>query len=133
MTKHKLLIISIVISIIILIVICIILVSVNKKEQNNEKFDSEKIDDYFDCYLSLTDINPMFVKAYKKFDNKHISNGYCKNATLHVSVDTCPIDNSGNPSSYCKQSATLTSSKGNPQEFTLEITPNNVSKFFGIT
>jgi len=99
-----------------------------KKNRNaNEYFN-----DYFDCYLKLTDINPQFVNQYMKFDNQHVSNGRCKDATLHVVVEPCTLDDNGIPLASCRQNATLTSSKGNPLTFPYDITPLNVSNYFGI-
>ena len=90
--------------------------------------------DYFDCYLKLLDINPKLVKEYMKYDKQHISNGNCKNATLHITVEPCPTDINGTSlSAQCNANAILTSSKGNPQMFTKSISPKNVSDFFGIS
>lgn len=124
-SKTLLLLLIIIIALITVIAVIILWFKLYKKS-------SEAFNDYFDCYLKLTDINPHYVKTYMKFDNQHIANGYCTNATLHVSVNPCPTDNNGAPLSSCNQTATLTSSKGNPLEFPLNITPSNVSKFFGI-
>ena len=92
----------------------------------------ENFNDYFDCYLRLTDISPQFVNQYMKFDNQHVSNGRCKDATLHVEVEPCPLDDNGIPLSSCRQNATLTSSKGNSLTFPYDITPLNISNYFGI-
>ena len=102
-----------------------------KKANSNRKLN-ENFNDYFDCYLRLTDISPQFVNQYMKFDNQHVSNGRCKDATLHVEVEPCSLDDNGIPLSSCRQNATLTSSKGNPLTFPYDITPLNVSNYFGI-
>ena len=34
--------------------------------------------------MRFTDISAQFVNQYMKFDNQHVSNGRCKDATLHV-------------------------------------------------
>jgi hypothetical protein len=124
-----LLVISIIASIIILFKLA------NKiffeKANSNGKL-KENFNDYFDCYLRLTDINPQFVNQYMKFDNQHVSNGRCKDATLHVEVEPCSLDDNGIPLSSCRQNATLTSSKGNPLTFPYDITPSNLSNYFGI-
>jgi len=126
---YFLLVISIIASIIILFKLA------NKiffeKANSNGKL-KENFNDYFDCYLKLTDINPQFVNQYMKFDNQHVSNGKCKDATLHVVIEPCPLDENGIPLSSCRQNATLTSSKGNPLIFPYDITPLNVSNYFGI-
>lgn len=114
--------------VLIIVIVVIVVITLWFKLYKNL---SETFNDYFDCYLKLTDINPHYVKTYMKFDNQHVANGYCANATLHVSVNPCPTDNNGALSS-CNQTASLTSSKGNPLEFPLDITPSNVSNFFGI-
>jgi len=124
-----LLVISIIASIIILFKL------VNKtfsEKKESKKKINENFNDYFDCYLRLTDISPQFVNQYMKFDNQHVSNGRCKDATLHVEVEPCPLDDNGIPLSSCRQNATLTSSKGNPLTFPYDITPLNVSNYFGI-
>ena len=90
------------------------------------------MNDYFDCYLKLTDINPQFVNAYMKYDNKHVSNGICENARLHVVVEPCPTDSNGIPSDKCRETAVLKSSKGNPVEFPYSLSPMNAGKYFGI-
>ena len=102
-----------------------------EKENINENVN-ENFNDYFDCYLKLTDISPQFVNQYMKFDNQHVSNGRCKDATLHVIIEPCPLEDNGIPLSSCRQNATLTSSKGNPLTFPYDITPLNVSNYFGI-
>lgn len=96
------------------------------------KFIKENYSNYFDCYIKLTDINPQFVDNYMKFDNKHVSEGRCTDARLHVTVIPCATDSNGIPSSSCMETATLTSSKGNPLEFPYKISPDNLTKFFGI-
>lgn len=115
-----------------IIVAIIILFKLTKKIFSEKKESKENFNDYFDCYLRLTDINPQFVNQYMKFDNQHVSNGRCKDATLHVEVEPCPLDDNGLPLSSCRQNATLTSSKGNPLTFPYDITPLNVSNYFGI-
>jgi len=88
---------------------------------------------YFDCYLKLLDVNPKLVNEYMKYDKQYITNGNCKNATLHMTVEPCPTNTNGAPlTAQCSETAILTSSKGNPQMFTYSITPQNISKFFGI-
>lgn len=129
MKLHKIINVLLIISIIATIIILFILAKkiFLKKENLNENFN-----DYFDCYLKLTDISPQFVNQYMKFDNQHVSNGRCKDATLHVEVEPCPLDDNGIALSSCRQNATLTSSKGNPLTFPYDITPLNVSNYFGI-
>ena len=88
---------------------------------------------YFDCYLKLVDVNPKLVNEYMKYDRQYITNGNCKNAILHMTVEPCPTDKNGSPlTAQCSETALLTSSKGNPQRFTYAISPQNISKFFGI-
>jgi hypothetical protein len=110
--------------IIIFITMCIIYNKFNKEHYANT--------DYFDCYIKLVDINPQLVEQYMKFNNRHVSKGNCTDATLHVTIDPCPTDTNGIPSTSCMESATLTSSKGNPLEFTYKVSPENMTKFFGI-
>lgn len=96
------------------------------------KFIKEQFVSYFDCYLKLTDIQPQFIEQYMKFDNKYVSRGKCTDATLHVTVEPCATDSNGIPSSSCMETAVLSSSKGNPLEFPYKVSPENMSKFFGI-
>ena len=126
---------KIIIIVCFLIIIYIVYIFYNKitKEQiTKEQFTKESFYDYFDCYLKLIDINPQFVKQYMKFNNRHVSVGYCTDATLHVTVEPCPTDSNGIPSSSCMETAILTSSKGNPLEFPYKINPENLTKYFGI-
>jgi len=90
------------------------------------------MNNYFDCYLKLTDINPQVINAYMKYDDKHVSSGVCENARLHVVVEPCPTDSNGIPSDKCRETVVLTSSKGNPVEFPYSLSPMNVGKYFGI-
>jgi hypothetical protein len=111
------------------------IVNLSKKilfEKTSKDKNIEKFNNYFDCYLKLTDINPQFAKQYMQFDNQHVSNGKCKDAKLHVTVETCPLDDDGIALKTCKQNVKLTSSKGNPLTFPFDITPLNVSNYFGI-
>jgi dolichyl-phosphate-mannose--protein O-mannosyl transferase len=111
----------------VVLLVCIYIIFAWK---NNKK--DKFMNDYFDCYLKLTDINPQFVNAYMKYDNKHVSNGICENARLHVVVEPCPTDSNGIPSDKCRETVVLKSSKGNPVEFPYSLSPMNVGKYFGI-
>lgn len=111
----------------VVLLVCIYIIFAGK---NNKK--DKFMNDYFDCYLKLTDINPQFVNAYMKYDNKHVSNGICENARLHVVVEPCPTDSNGIPSDKCRETVVLKSSKGNPVEFPYSLNPMNVGKYFGI-
>lgn len=115
-----------------ILVLVLVIVLIYRIRDHHHNLDIDHFTDYFDCYLKLTDINPQFVEAYKKYDNKHVSNGKCTNARLHVTVEPCPTNTNGIPSPKCKETASLISSKGNPLTFPLDITPNNISNFFGI-
>ena len=111
----------------VVLLVCIYIIFAGK---NNKK--DKFMNDYFDCYLKLTDINPQFVNAYMKYDNKHVSNGICENARLHVVVEPCPTDSNGIPSDKCRETVVLKSSKGNPVEFPYSLNPMNVGKYVGI-
>ena len=123
--------------IVLLLIIIIVIIYKNTTKNNLSNINPELIEqynDYFDCYLKLIDINHQFANTYMEFDNKHVSNGVCKNATLHVSVIPCPTDNNGTAlMENCRQTAELTSSKGNPITFPYAINPQNMVNFFGIT
>ena len=122
--------------IVLLLLIIIVIINKNTTKYNLQNINPELIEqynDYFDCYLKLIDINHQFANTYMSFDNKHVSTGVCENATLHVSVVPCPTDNNGTSlTESCKQTALLTSSKGNPIKFPYFINPQNMVKFFGI-
>jgi len=117
---------------IIIIILVIIIVYIVYDKVIKEQFNREQFNDYFDCYLKLVDINPQFVNQYMKFDDKHVSTGRCTDARLHVTVEPCATDSNGIPSSSCMETATLSSSKGNPLEFPYIVSPENMTKFFGI-
>ena len=86
--------------------------------------------DFFTCSMTLNDINPKFKDEYTQYNNKSVSCGVCKRATLNVVVNTCPVDANGTPIPPCYQKATLTSSFGNPISFDTTVTPQNISNFF---
>jgi len=95
--------------------------------KKNEPFD------FFTCTMTLNDINNKFKNEYlTKFDNKHVSCGPCKNATLKLNINTCPIDEYGSPSLKCIQEGFIKSSFGNPILFKYDISSENMSKFFCI-
>jgi len=123
---------KIIIIILVIIIVYIVYDKFIKEQFNREQFNREQFNDYFDCYLKLVDINPQFVNQYMKFDDKHVSTGRCTDARLHVTVEPCATDSNGIPSSSCMETATLSSSKGNPLEFPYIVSPENMTKFFGI-
>ena len=90
----------------------------------------ETFNDVFTCTLQLDNIDHRFMDEYKQYDNKNVACGVCQRATLKVNVNACPTDENGSPLSSCIQKATLTSSFGNPIEYTKDITPKNISDFF---
>ena len=91
---------------------------------------TEQFKDFFTCTLQLDNIDHRFIDEYKQYDNKSVGCGICKRATLKVNVTPCPKDAYGSPLTSCIQKATLTSSFGNPIEYTKDITPKNISDFF---
>ena len=52
------------------------------------------------------------------------------NALIKLNVNTCPVDEYGSPSPYCKPSGFIESSLGNPITFKYDISPQNMKKFF---
>jgi hypothetical protein len=89
--------------------------------------------DFFTCSMTLNNINPKFKDEYlSKFNNKHVSCGPCKNATLKLNVNTCPTDEYGSPSLKCNQEGFIKSSFGNPILFKYDISTENMSRFFCI-
>lgn len=93
--------------------------------------NKETFKDFFTCTLELDNIDPKFKDEYMQYNNKSVTNGVCKRATLNVIVNTCPVDSNGTPIPPCYQKATLTSSFGNPISFNSTVTPQNISTFFG--
>ena len=113
-----------------LIIICIIIFIVSILYNYYFFKNKELFDDFFTCTLQLDNIDPKFKNEYTQYNNKSVSCGVCKRATLNVIVNTCPVDSNGSPIPPCNQKATLTSSFGNPISFDNIVTPQNVSKFF---
>jgi hypothetical protein len=115
--------------IIILILISIIMsliVSLIDKTNVKEYFN------YFTCTMTLNDVNPRFKKDYLSFHNRTAKCGDCENALIKLNVNTCPTDENGSPSPYCKPSGFIESSLGNPITFKYDISPQNMKKFFCI-
>jgi len=113
-----------------LIIICIIIFIVSMVYNNFYFKNQEPFNDFFTCTLQLDNIDPKFKDEYTQYNNKSVSCGVCKRATLNVVVNTCPVDANGTPIPPCYQKATLTSSFGNPISFDTTVTPQNISNFF---
>jgi hypothetical protein len=96
------------------------------KNIKNEPFD------FFTCTMNIDNIDPKFKDNYLKYDNQHVSCGPCKDATLKININTCPVDEYGSTLPNCQQKGSITSSFGNPIIFTYDVTPENMSKFFCI-
>jgi len=111
---------------IIIIILIIILVSIYYIINKKEPFD------FFTCTMTLNNIDPKFKDNYLKFNNRHVSCGPCKDATLKVNINTCPVDENGSTLPYCKQTGSITSSFGNPIVFTYDVTPDSLGNFFCI-
>jgi len=110
----------------IILILIIILVSIYYIKNNKEPFD------FFTCTMTLNNIDPKFKDNYLKFDNQHVSCGPCKDATLKLNINTCPVDENGSTISNCRQTGSITSSFGNPIVYTYDVTPDNISNFFCI-
>jgi hypothetical protein len=83
--------------------------------------------------MKLTDVDPKFLDQYKYFNNKHVSCGPCKNATLLVDVQTCPTDpETGSTVKYCNQQVHIDSSLGNPIVFPSNLSIENLKLYFCI-
>ena len=116
---------------IIILFIVIFILFISYYTNNKYVIETEPFD-YFNCTMTLDNINPRFINNYLQFNNKHISCGTCTNATLKMVVNPCPQDENGVPDPNCKQNASIESSLGNPVVFTYDVTPKNISKFFCI-
>ena len=114
-----------------LIIICFIIFIISILYNYYYFKNKESFNDFFTCTLELDNIDPKFKDEYMQYNNQSVSNGVCKRATLNVKVNTCPVDSTGTPISYCNQKATLTNSFGTPISFDSKVTPQNVSNFFG--
>ena len=87
---------------------------------------------YFTCTMTLNDINPKFKDDYLSLHNRTAKCGPCENAILKLNVNTCPVNEYGSSSAYCKPSGFIESSLGNPITFTYDISSQNMHKFFCI-
>jgi hypothetical protein len=90
------------------------------------------------CTVSLTNINPMFIKNYMQYDgqpikcfNKLSSKAYCVGGTLKMDVNTVGTDNNGIPLAG-KQTAFISNSNGStpPDNAIIPIDPWEFPKFF---
>jgi hypothetical protein len=90
------------------------------------------------CTVSLTNINPMFVKNYQQYDgqqikcfNKLSSKAYCVGATLKMNVMPVGTDENGTPLTG-KQTAVITNSNGSnpPENAIIPIDPWEFPNFF---
>lgn len=97
-----------------------------------DKKDIKENFNYFTCSMTLNDVNPKFKEDYLKYHNRTAKCGDCENALVKLNVNTCPVDEYGSPSPYCKPSGFIESSLGNPITFKYDISPQNMKKFFCI-
>lgn len=90
------------------------------------------------CTVSLTNINPMFVKNYQQYDgqkikcfNKLSSKAYCLGATLKMDVKSIGTDADGTPLPG-KQTVFITNSNGSdpPANAIIPIDPWEFPNFF---
>ena len=105
-------------------IIIILIIFLIEKKNIKEYFN------YFTCSMTLNNINPKLKKDYLRFHNRTAKCGDCENALIKLNVNTCPTDEYGSPSSYCKPSGFIKSSLGNPIIFKYDISPQNLKKFF---
>lgn len=75
------------------------------------------------CTVSLTNINPMFVKNYMQYDgqkikcfNKLSSKAYCVGGTLKMDVKSVGTDDNGVPLTGAQTAAILNSNGSSPPE-----------------
>ena len=113
-----------------LIIICIVIFTVSICYNYYYFKKKELFNDFFTCTLQLDNIDPKFKAEYMQYNNKSVSCGVCKRATLNVNVNTCPVDSNGSPISGCTQKATLTNSFNTPISLDTTVTPQNISNFF---
>ena len=88
--------------------------------------------DFFNCTMTLNNIVPNFRDNYMQYDNKHVSCGPCKNATLNIIVNTAEVNENGTPINSLPQSGSIVSSLGNPIVYKGDINPATMSDYFCI-
>jgi len=112
-----------------LLILCLYLLNKSSKD----KFATKDV-----CTVSLSNINPMFVKNYMQYDgqeikcfNKLSSKAYCLGGTLKMDVKSVGTDEYGTPLSG-KQTAIISNSNGSkpPSNAIIPIDPFEFPKFF---
>lgn len=130
---NKIITLLIVLSVIILISCLFARIRHNIYSICREGFTTDDI-----CTVSLTNINPMFVKNYMQYDgqlikcfNKLSSKAYCVGGTLKMDVRSVGTDANGVPLSG-KQTAEISNSNGStpPDNAIIPIDPWKFPKFF---
>jgi hypothetical protein len=128
---------TIVIIISLIILVLCVLEYITKLSNNKNKKNKNTIEpfDYFTCRMKVVNIDNNFADNYRAFNKKHVSYGPCKDATLYMDVETCPVDKNGSQLPNCPydKGGEIISSKGNPIVFDRKINPPNISDFFGIS
>jgi hypothetical protein len=122
---------------VIILISCLIASPLNRNRNRNsisrEEFATGDI-----CTVSLTNINPMFVKNYMQYDgqqikcfNKLSSKAYCVGGTLKMDVKTVGTDANGVPLAG-KQTAVISNSNGStlPNNASIPIEPWEFPNFF---
>lgn len=116
-----------------LIVLSIVLLISCLFTRASEGFSTDDI-----CTVSLSNINPMFVKNYQQYDgqqikcfNKLSSKAYCVGGTLKMDVKSVGTDSNGIPLTG-KQTAVITNSNGStpPDNASIPINPWQFPNFF---
>jgi amino acid permease len=88
------------------------------------------------CTLTLNNINPMFVKNYKQYDNSiincfnRLTSGFCVNSKLKMEVNPAPTDENGIPNQDNRQSSVIVNSNGTTTKGTPEIGPWSLPDYF---
>lgn len=144
---NKLINFIIILSLVLFIIICILYKLDNFRINNygldiNNLFYNSRVNENFAnddiCSVQLTNINPMFVKNYMKYDGKQIkcfnglsSKAFCVGGKLKMDVKPIGVDNNGIPLEG-KQSAIITNSNGStpPENAIIPIDPWEFPNFF---
>ena len=135
MLKMNKIITSLIVLSVIILISCLIArpITINKNSISREEFATGDI-----CTVSLTNINPMFVKNYMQYDgqqikcfNKLSSKAYCVGGTLKMDVKTVGTDANGVPLAG-KQTAVISNSNGStpPDNASIPIDPWEFPNFF---
>lgn len=119
-------IISIIVAIIILIIsIMYLLKTVKRSNFQISNFQNA----YFDCKISITDIDPRIADNYKVFQDKIAKCGGCANGKVDIMVTPCPTTATGELNEYCNPKISIMGYNDSNIDYMYKTDPDNLSKF----